>query len=321
MHISQLPLTALRAFEMAARHLSFKVAAAELHVTPTAVSHQIQQLEGLLGVKLFNRVHRGLVLTEAGKACLQPLRRGFDSLAQAMDVLADFREVGGLSLSTPPSFMLRLLMPITHQFLARHPEIDLNVTTRMREPGLAQRSTYEEASTLQAWAEAADVVVVFGEHPKLEPDIEVRKVMSLSLMLLCSPDLLNKKRPLASPSQVHSFPWLHDQRGSKYGRASFWEQWLLAMDQPIPKLESGSKFSHAALAIEAAVRGEGLLVTTPELCTAELESGRLVQPFSQRIPLDAAYYLLSRRAGTDRIRLFIDWLCGALGQTSVSEHL
>jgi LysR family glycine cleavage system transcriptional activator len=315
MHISQLPLTALRAFEMAARHLSFKAAATELHVTPTAISHQVQQLETLIGVKLFERVHRGLVLTEAGKACLRPLREGFESLAQAMDVLADFREAGGLSLSAPPSFTLRLLMPIIHQFLALHPEVDLNLTTRMREPGLATRSAREEASTLHDWMDGADVVIVYGGRPPLQGDIEVREVMPLSLGLLCSPILLETGAPLRCVDDVFHYPWLHDQRGLKYGRMSFWEQWLRGSNAAMPGAEQGSKFTHAALAIEAAVRGEGLLVTTPELCRAELTHGTLIEPFSKRLPLDASYYLIARRAGAPRIRAFIEWLCTELGGT------
>ena len=312
MHLSQLPLTALRAFEIAARHLSFKAAAAELHVTPTAVSHQIQSLENVLQVKLFERVHRGLVLTAAGKACLEPLRRGFDGLTQAVQVLAGFRDVGVLSLSAPPSFTLRLLMPSTHEFLASHPEVDLNVTTRMREPGLALRSVREEALTLQGWADAADVVIVYGGRPQLPVDVTVREVVPLSITLLCSPELMDGDRPLREPADVFRFPWLHDERGSKYGQMSYWEQWLGAAKLPVDRPEGGNRFTHAALAIEAAVRAEGLLISTPALCRTELERGALVAPFDITVMLDASYYLLTRRPEEPRIRAFCDWLCQTL---------
>ncbi|OZI49425.1 LysR substrate-binding domain-containing protein [Bordetella genomosp. 4] len=318
MHISQLPLTALRAFEMAARHMSFKAAAAELHVTPTAVGHQIQQLEAVLGVKLFDRGHRSLILTAAGKSCLPSLRRGFEGLSEAMDVLAEFREVGVLSLSAPPSFTLRLLMPITHQFLALHPEVDLNVTTRMREPGLSLRSARDEAATLQDWVENADVVIVYGDRPEL--DVEICEIVPLSLALMCSPALLERGRALQSPADVFNFPWLHDERGVKYGTMSFWEQWLRAADLEPATPEGGHRFTHAALAIEAAVRGEGLLVSTPELCRAELARGALIVPFAVTVPFDASYYLLTRRGNTPRIRAFTDWLGKAFIDDAEPAH-
>lgn len=310
MHVSQLPLTALRAFEVAARHLSFKAAAAELHVTPTAVSHQIHQLESMLGVVLFERLHRGLALTAAARSCLQPLRNGFENLAQAMDALSEFREMGVLSVSAPPSFTLRLLMPITHQFLALHPEVDLNVTTRMREPWLASRSAKDEAAVLREWVDTSDVVILFGGRPPL--DVEVRELMPLSITLLCSPALLEGKGALRKPADVSGLPWLHDERGLKYGGLSFWQQWLRAAGIESSTPDRGHRFTHAALAIEAAVRGEGLVVTTPALCRAELAHGTLVAPFAISVPLEASYYLLARRGAPPRVRAFADWLCGAL---------
>lgn len=308
MHLSQLPLTALRAFELAARHLSFKLAAAELHVTPTAVSHQIQQLESLLGVQLFQRVHRGLVLTPAAMRCLAPLREGFDGLSRAMDVLAAFKEVGVLTVSAPPSFTMRLLMPRTHRFLALHPEVDLHITTRMRDP--AARSVKEESTILREWVDASDVVVVYGSAPQL--DAEVREIVPLSITLLCSPSLLVAEAPLRDPADALHFPWLHDDRGLTYGRTAYWTTWLQAAGVTPPETSRGQRFTHAALAIEAAVRGEGLLVSTPQLCRAELDSGLLVAPFETSVRLDASYHLLTRHAAVPRVRAFADWLADSL---------
>lgn len=312
MHISQLPLTSLRAFELAARHLSFKRAAAELHVTPTAVSHQIQQLENLLGVPLFQRVHRGLVLTPAAARCLAPLREGFEGLSRAMDVLAASRETGVLTVSAPPSFTLRLLMPRTHHFLALHPEVDLNITTRMRDP--AGGSAKEESAILREWVDASDVVVVYGPVPQV--DAEVREIVPLSITLLCSPALLAGDTPLKAPADALRFPWLHDDRGLTYGRTAYWTTWLQAAGVPPPEASRGQRFTHAALAIEAAVRGEGLLVSTPQLCRAELDSGRLVAPFELSVRLDASYHLLMRSAALPRVSAFADWLEESLSATS-----
>src|SRR5512134_3177713 len=117
------PLNALRAFEAAGRHLSLKKAAAELNVTPAAVSHQIKALEDFLGVKLFRRRNRALELTEAARACLPKLREGFDSLAQAVARLRAHTSGGMLMVSAAPSFAARWLMPRLHRFLDLHPDV------------------------------------------------------------------------------------------------------------------------------------------------------------------------------------------------------
>src|SRR5688572_12014385 len=140
------PLNALKAFEAAARHLSVKKAAAELSVTPAAVSHQIKALEEYLGVQLFHRQSRALELTEAARACLPKLREGFDNLAQAVERLRAHKGGGALLVSAAPSFAARWLMPRLHRFLAAHPDVDVRISARLRQPsenakrrGLAER--------------------------------------------------------------------------------------------------------------------------------------------------------------------------------------
>ncbi|WP_459615176.1 LysR substrate-binding domain-containing protein [Bordetella sp. 2513F-2] len=306
MQPSQLPLTALRAFEASARHLSFKAAAAELHVTPTAISHQIQALERMLGVELFVRLHRGLALTPAAEACLQPLRDGFGALCRVVETLRQYQDDGRLSVSAPPSFTMRLLMPVTHQFLALHPEIDLHIATRMREPGHIGRRPAEEAETLRAWAESSDVVIVYGGG--VCPGLEGEELLRLSITLLCSPALLRGPAPLREPADVARFPWLHDERGSKYGGTSFWRLWLDAAGLDLPDAGAGSRYTHAALAIDAAVRGRGLVVTTPALCRAELDAGLLVAPFDLRVALDHSYHLVHRPTSRPAVLQFKQWL-------------
>src|SRR5262245_8862696 len=116
------PLNALKAFEAAARHQSVKKAAAELSVTPAAVSHQVKALEDYLGVQLFLRHNRALELTDAARACLPKLREGFESLAQAVERLRAHKGGGMLMVSAAPSFAARWLMPRLHRFLEAHPE-------------------------------------------------------------------------------------------------------------------------------------------------------------------------------------------------------
>lgn len=306
MQPSQLPLTSLRALEASARLLSFKSAAAELNVTPTAVSHQIQYLEGLLGVQLFERVHRGLVLTPAGAACLPYLQTGFESLCHAVQLLQRYPEDREILVSAPPSFTTRLLMPTTHQYLALHPDVDLNITTRMRAPMGSKFDMQDDSNTLLKWAENTDLVIVYGQGE--HPDLEAEELLPLSISLLCSPSLLTEGPALAGVDDVFKFRWLHDERGTRYGQSSFWSLWLSAAGLKADNPSHGIRFTHASLAIDAAVDGAGLLVTTPALCVPELQTGRLVSPFSLTVDLGLSYVVLNRRSVRPAVQELKRWL-------------
>src|SRR5690606_21107219 len=302
----RLPLTALRAFEASARLLSFKHAAAELHVTPTAISHQIQQLEKQLGVELFIRVHRGLELTTAAQSCLPHVQEGFTALQTAIEVVQQHKDTGLLSVSAPPSFVMRLLMPLTHDFLAAHPKIDLRITTRMRDPLLvAAKRQQNETDTFRQWTQESDIVIVFGRDGF--GDLEVEQLMPLSIDLVCSPRLLQS----GSLNQIHDvmrFPWIHDDRGLKYGGVPFWTKWLAHAGLEPKVHDQGGHYTHAALAIDAAVRGDGLLVTTPCLCQKELRNGSLVAPFKLSVEIDNSYFLLNRPTRRPAVTQFKQWL-------------
>jgi LysR family glycine cleavage system transcriptional activator len=303
---SQLPLTALRAFEASARLLSFKQAAQELHVTPTAVSHQIQQLERFLGVKLFVRVHRGLTLTPAARSCLPHVREGFSSLRAAVGVAQRHSDSGLLRVSAPPSFAMRVLMPLAHGFRAAFPEIDLQITTRMREPA---SNPPDEADTFWRWTEEDDIVIVFGSGGF--GGLEVEELTPLSIQLVCSPKFVRTGR-LQSIQDVAHLPWIHDDRGLKYGGVSFWSQWLMHAGLQPKGQEQGHHYTHASLAIEAAVRGDGLLVTTSCLCKNELRTGDLVSPFEHSIKISNSYYVLTKRIHRHSFGLFKRWLRSAV---------
>jgi len=308
-----LPLTALRTFEVAARLLSFKDAAAELHVTPTAVSHQIQLLERSMGVELFVRGHRKLSLTPAATACLPHIQNGFTSLRSAVEVMQQHRDTGLLSVSAPPSFATRLLMPLTLEFLAAHPDIDLRITTRMREPANIAKPQ-DETATFQQWAEESDVVIVFGRNGF--GDLQVERLLPLSVELVCSPELV-AAGGLQEPDDVAKFPWIHDDRGLKYGGSSFWAQWLAQAGVGLDDHGRGPHYTHASVAIDAAARGHGLLVTTACLCQKELTEGLLVSPFRQRVPISNSYFLLHRRTQRAAVDRFREWLKSAMPATKL----
>ena len=174
------PLNALKAFEAAGRHLSVKKAAAEMNVTPAAVSHQIKALEDYLGVKLFVRRNRALELTEAARACLPKLREGFDSLVQAVERLRAHKAGGMLTVSVAPSFAARWLMPRLHRFLESHPATDVRISARLRQAAEgSRRGVTAERATVDTWLADSDVAILYGRGDY--PGFQVDKLFTLSI--------------------------------------------------------------------------------------------------------------------------------------------
>jgi LysR family glycine cleavage system transcriptional activator len=302
------PLTALRAFEAAARHLSLKQAAAELSVTPAAVSHQIQQLEDLLGVRLFRRRHRGVELTEIAQACLPRLQEGFESLRQAVDRIRVHRGADVLTVGASPSFASHWLMRRLHRFVIANPEVDVRVTTQMRQFARLPRGRRGDLESVLTWVDEVDVIVVFGNGNY--PGLRVDKLLPLEITPLCSPALIDGEQPLRAPEHLVHHILLHDDRGILYEGRSFWDIWLDAAGARGLDTHRGPHFTHAILAIEAAMAGLGVTVSTPALASADLATGRLVAPFELRMPLESSYYVVSNDLVSRRsvIGLFRDWL-------------
>ncbi|MBI4207965.1 MAG: LysR family transcriptional regulator, partial [Betaproteobacteria bacterium] len=194
------PLNALKAFEAAARHLSVKRAAAELNVTPAAVSHQIRTLEEYLGVQLFHRYNRALELTDAARACLPKLREGFDCLLKAVEVLRAQKGTGAFTVSAAPSFAARWLMPRLHRFFQAHPEVDVRVSARMRQVSEGGKGTVAERATIDAWLADSDIAILYGRGDY--PGFHVDKLLPLTVTPICSPRLITGQSPLTRPEDL-----------------------------------------------------------------------------------------------------------------------
>ncbi|OGA43666.1 MAG: hypothetical protein A3G24_00775 [Betaproteobacteria bacterium RIFCSPLOWO2_12_FULL_62_13] len=302
------PLNALKAFEAAARHLSVKKAAAELNVTPAAVSHQIRTLEEYLGVQLFHRYNRALELTDAARACLPKLREGFDCLVKAVEVLRAQKGTGTLTVSAAPSFAARWLMPRLHRFFQAHPEIDVALSARIRQVSEGGKGTVAERATIDAWLADSDIAILYGRGDY--PGFHVDKLLSLTVTPICSPRLITGPSPLARPEDLRNHMLLHDDTGDHYDGESFWDVWLKAAGVNGIDTAHGPHFSHAVLAFEAAVEGVGVVATMPVLAAADLYAARLVTPFALRVPLVSAYYVVSTEAATTRpaVAAFREWL-------------
>lgn len=279
------PLNALRAFEAAARHLSFTRAAEELHVTQAAVSHQVKALEERVGVKLFRRLTRGLLLTEEGHALLPDLREAFDRLAQAVDRIGKHGGQGTLNISLLTTFALGWLVPRLPRFQAAHPSIDVRLTTTARLVDFA--------------IEDVDVALRYGAGGW--PGLRCDKIFDDMVTPLCNARF---KERLRKPADILSVPLLHEQYEHD------WRIWMRAAGLSVDRIKKGPVFDSTRVAIEAAIAGAGVACGAPFLFTAEIAAGQLHQPFELVVPNGKAYWLVSPEGTAERpkIRAFRDWI-------------
>jgi LysR family glycine cleavage system transcriptional activator len=287
------PLNALRAFEAAARNLSFTKAADELNVTQAAISHQVKSLEEHLGLALFRRLNRRLVLTEAGQLYLPVLREAFDSVAAGTARLRQDQESGALHISVLPSLAAKWLLPRMSRFRDRHPEIDVMVSANNKLIDFAD-GVFEMAIRYGQ-----------GNYPGLRTDLLLRD----EVFPVCSPKLLDGAHPLKTPEDLKHHTLLHDEI-SRHDESPDWRNWLQAAGVTGIDVQRGPGFSDSSMVVEAAAAGQGVALGHRWLAAADLESGRVVMPFGPVLPAKFAYYLVSPEALADRrrVRLFREWL-------------
>jgi LysR family glycine cleavage system transcriptional activator len=300
------PLNALRAFEAAARHLSFKKAAAELHVTAGAVSHQIKLLEEFLGVALFRRLTRALELTPDAIAMLPRVREGLDSLQSAIDTVRAREETAALTVIAPPNFAARWLVPRLARFTGANPNLELHVASR---PAMIDG---RENGALLPVADARDdapvVMVRFGNGNY--PGLHVDEVFSAVYIPVCSPKLMKGPHGLYGPADLRHHTLLHDDTVVEEGARPSWADFLESVGVRDLDAARGPHFSDASLALEAAIEGMGVALAMKPLVSAEIEAGRLAVPFNVTAPTSYAYYLVTpeNAAENDGVASFREWL-------------
>lgn len=307
---SHLPLNALRVFESAARHLSFRQAADELNVTPAAVSQQIKSLEELLGVKLFHRLHRGLALTDAGKAGLEPLQQGFARLQEGMKLLRGADTRSSLNVWMAPSFATRWLLPRLDRFIDSHPEVDLwvNASADLIDSATSRLELTEDLML----AEGIDVAIRFGKGNY--PGCRVAKLMSAEVVPLCSPRLLKQQdKPLSEPADLKHHVLLHD--GTPYEGRPSWDRWFEGVGVDLSDAQRGVHFNSLQLALDAAIDGQGVALGIRQIAADDIEAGRLVVPFDDKVEVDRAYYIISQEASADdaSVVAFREWVLAEAG--------
>ncbi|TCT02902.1 transcriptional regulator GcvA [Aquabacter spiritensis] len=281
------PLNALRLFEAAGRHLSFKQAADELHVTPSAVSHAIQGLEAWLGVELFRRGPRSLALTEAGEAYLPTVRSALAQLAAASARLPG-RAPRRLVVSVAPTFGLRWLIPRLARFQAGHPDIEITLDTSRRRVDLAR--------------DGIDAAIRMGRGDW--PDVAQDLLVSETLVPVCAPSLAPQ---IAGPGDLAGAPLLH-----VVNVAEDWAAWAVGAGLTPDRLDlnRGQKFDNIHIALEVAARGGGIAVGRLPLMQDDIAAGRLVGVAGPPVPAVTGYWLVTERESRQRpeIAAFRTWL-------------
>src|SRR5271166_3957721 len=281
------PLAALRAFEIAARTLSFTASARELSQTQGAISHQVTTLEARLGVKLFERQARGLKLTEAGGRYLPLVRDSLERLRAAED-LVRLERPSVLTVTVSPNFASKWLVPRLGGFSLAHPNLDLRISASLQHVDFNR--------------EDIDLAVRHGNGDW--PDLHVTRLCAEELFPACSPSLLQAGPAIRGPADLAEHVLVHD-RSRKY-----WRDWLAAFGVESPDAERGPVFDQTALAIDAALAGQGIALARTALASLDLIARRLVRPLKEAMPAEFSYWIVCRKSAADapKITQFRAWL-------------
>ncbi len=264
-----LPLNALRAFEASARHRSFTRAAQELCVTQAAISHQVKALEARLGVRLFHRAPRGLMLSDEGVALLPALTESFDRIGRLLDRFREGRLREVLTVSVVGTFAVGWLMPRLAAFREAHPYADLRLLTNNNKADLA--------------AEGLDAAILFGEGRW--PGVEAARLLDAPQAPLCAPGLgaqLRHPGDLAGQVLLRSY------------RVQDWPAWFAAARLSEEIEARGPVFDASLTMIQAAIQGEGVALAPPLMFARDIADGRLVQPFAATVCTGAYWFVTPR---------------------------
>jgi LysR family transcriptional regulator, glycine cleavage system transcriptional activator len=309
------PLNALRVFEAAARHLSFKEAASELSITQAAVSHQVKSLEDYLGVELFRRSGRGVQLTEAARAALPRLRDGFDALAAAVEQIRERGEETDLAITAPPVFTARWLMPRLADFSRRNPKIEVRVvgSSKMVDAGALDTAVMAGTLDLRDDLSGVEIHLGLGEYPGYRAD----RLFGVSMVVVANPELV-KSNDLKKAEDLARHVLIHDDAMDLVAHGNAWQKWLDAAGVA-ERVDAahGPHFSSNILSLEAASQKLGVALALRPLVNDDIASGRLVAPFTTEMKPVGAYYLVCPEVIAERpaVATFRKWLLEKAGHS------
>lgn len=290
-------LLALRAFEAAARRLSFTDAAHELHVSQAAISRHVRGLEKDLGRELFRRLHRAVELTAAGRQLAGELAAGFLRIQRAVAAVRDLPE-RRLRVSVEPAFGARWLVPRLEGFSEVHPEIELELETSLQ---------------LRILGREADVAIRYVDSGEPLPRLRHRRLFSMEGIPVI---VGTRRRPAAhrKDDAVLGHRLLHDDNGKA------WRSWFAAAGLDGFERAKHLYFTDYSLTLAAALRGQGIALGTAAFIDSELRTGRLVQLGQTRVPFGQYLLLESKEHATAPLRrAFVDWLEAEIGRRNNNE--
>lgn len=287
------PLGAVRAFESAARHGGFRRAGEELNVSAGAIAHQVKQLENWLGVTLFQRLPRGVMLTPAGEQYAQELRPLLEGLAAASEAARIRGDERVVTVTSVPSLVMRWLLPRLGRLRSEHPDIDMRVLASLHPADFAR--------------EGVDVAIRLGTGPY--PGLLADVLMEEWFSAVCSPAFLAGAPDLHTPADLLRYPLLHDEPEPRIPDEVSWAAWL----RHFGVRYRGSKrpsFSHTYLTLEAAANGQGVAIAAEPFILEDLRNGRLVRLFPERVRGPYRFHLLRPPAAEARpaVAAFCAWI-------------
>lgn len=265
------PLNALRTFVMTARHESFSAAAAEMHVTPGAISRQIQTLEDFLKTSLFERSTRTVKLTEEGRHYYAGVAPVFEQIAGATREIAERQRRRALHISSSMTFVLRWLVPRLPAFHSAHSDSEVMFSTSLK--------------PVEFGSSGADIAIRIGTGDW--PSVISEKLMGIELVPVCSPALLKGLHPLRQIADLAHHSLLHSSI-----QPDHWADWLQHVGCTDVDARRGLMFESVSLAYQAAIEGVGIAMGQLALVADDLASGRLVSPFGQILPTSSGFYLI-----------------------------
>lgn len=293
------PLKALRVFEAAARQLSFTLAAEELFVTQAAVSHQIKSLEEFLGIKLFMRKNRSLLLTEEGQSYYLDIKEVFNGLYDATEKLLASGEKGAITVSSQPSFAIQWLVPRLKAFNIKHPDIDVRI-----------KAVDQPENSL---TEDVDIAIYYGRG--YWPDIHVNKLHEEYLIPVFSPLLFSGNKPLETLEDISKHTLLHDNSRKD------WKRWFKKVGIKGANVNNGPIFSHSAMVVQGAIHGQGIALAHSILAKPDIDSGRLVSPFKHVLISHSSHYIVCREEQREvgKIAAFKEWVLETVAEEESKE--
>lgn len=291
-----LQLNGLRAFDAAARNLSFAKAAKELHVTPAAVSYQIRALETNLGVKLFRRLNRAIVLTDAGAMMFPGVRSSFEGLSRAVARVDRSQRLNRIvTVTISPHMASKWLVPRLTGFIELHPGIDLRI---------AASNMIVDLGT-----GGADVAIRynFGNNHGLVAE----KLMNETVTPMCTPELLNGLHPIRTPADLRHHKLIHDDTLLRHWPDIIaWQKWLILAGQSMGDDKVELHFDHSDHCMDAALMGSGIILGRRAMASRDIEQGRLIAPFDLDLPFRGGIYSVTTKEKSlnPDVCAFRDWL-------------